>query len=178
MSNIINLHGKAFPSVLPTPSDPAEVVHSLRALWVARVLNTDAFFLGSQIAALAQASGTREVNITHATASHVIVRAHGSIFTGPVSEDRTAFVDALQALHFSARILNHYDANRLDDPDVADRHFTRNPDIGADSLWSKTTPIFFRLPALSKKDYGEGITELFNLNLARCNGSMNLKLQG
>lgn len=127
---------------------------------------------------MCQHQRTRVACVTHEDASQVVVKAGGSILTGPVSASRTDFITALQELHFSARIINHYDANRLDDHDVNERHFTRNPDIGADGLWSHKTPIHFRLPEMEKKLYEAGIAELFQSGIAHCKGSLQIKLQG
>lgn len=176
MANIISLHGQPFASVLPTPPEPVRIVHALRALFVANVIGKDAFFLGAQVLAQAQAHGVREVALSHEIAQKTRVHQDKTIFTGPVSRDRMQFVIALQELHFSARILNHYDAHRLDDADVADRHFTRNPDIGADSLWGTNSPIFFRLPDMSHQQYNDGISELYNAGLSVCTGYMPINM--
>lgn len=176
MSNIIGLNGRAFASVLPEPPTPVEVVAGLKALLTARIISQDAFCLGVMICAQSQASGSRDITCSHDAASKIVVRAHGQVFSGPVGRDRFAFTEAMQGLHFCAGILSHYDEQKLEEFDAAERHFSMSPEVGSDKMWNIETPILFRMPTVTKQDFSAKVSAAFQDRMSRMAGSLDLDL--
>ena len=173
MSNIIDLNGRKIASVLKL--EPKHMVHHLRALWVARLIGTDAFFLGTMALGLMQQANVNTAAIRHYEAQFTFTGAKGTAFAGPVSRDRFSFIMALQDLQ-RAGIINHYDEAELDKPDAALRHFTLDPRLGSDAKWNEYTLIYFRLPDQSAKEYGEALAEKFQAKMQECTTRIDIQL--
>lgn len=176
MSNIVSLDGKRFASVLRITPD--KVVHQLRALWVARIISTDAFFLGAMVMGDMQRNDLQEVCVSHTQAQRAftgVKGTNGNVFTGPVDSNRLSFILALQDLQFKAGITNHFDKDRLNDVDAAQRHFTLDPTQPRD-LWSDATPIYFRMPSQPAEEYNEAIAVLFQAGMKVCQHRVDIGL--
>lgn len=176
MSNVI-----AWPTHVQREAEqptPQNVLRRLRGLLTAGYLDRDAFFLGTHVVGLCIMHGTRECAISMRQATTTLVRVNGTgIFAGVVTDKRSAFVQAMQQLHFSALILNDYDLSSLDADDAQDRHFTRSPDVAGGEPWGEDSLIYFRLPALPTRTYEETIDAMVAEAFSRCQYIIDFPLE-
>lgn len=134
------------------------VFYGLRSLWIAGALSQDAFILGCQAAAKMATQDTRDCAMTPEDAFTTTIMVNNRVFLGPVRpmiNELLTWIQAAQNLHFMGGILSHFDQNCLDEPDAFERHFTRSVERGANSRWSMSGPIFYRLPMMTKEQYEE-----------------------
>lgn len=163
MSKIVSINGAPLASVLRIT--PAPIVHHLRALWVCGAVTQDTYFLGVAALGVMQANEAPTIALSRTQAETVYTELHGNVFTGPVAQNRLAFVTALQQLHLWG-MLNHFDLSLLDESDAAERHFTLSPQLSSDDRWDKETLIYFRLPTATADEYAARVAEVFQARMS------------
>lgn len=159
----------------PTPED---VIRRLRSLLTCGFIERDTFHLGVHVCALAQNEGTRIVAYSMEQASQTCVRVNTrGIYAGPITRKRSAFIQALQQLHFTGFVLNDYRPDALAEVDAASRHFTRSPDTAGGEPWGESTPIYFQLPDIPTRVYEEEMDKLVTEAFARCTFVIEMSME-
>lgn len=133
----------------PPPIDHLRVLSALKRLYLARVLSTDALFLGTQIVQLMAEHDTDTVAITHKQASSSFVVARGQILAGRVTDNVEEFTVALQQLHYYAYLQSALTSSVFDAEDNC--HFTQDASVMSPAFaWG--TPIHFAFDPARTED--------------------------
>lgn len=132
--------------------DPITIIVGLYGLWVARVISEDAFFLGAQVCQMMHAQGSRQVILQGQVAQNRIVTLDGALYAGPLTKNITTYAEALQHLHFRGGLINNIVEPR-DTPGELINHFTLNQKMLEGIHYDFTTPIYFRMFPISKREY-------------------------
>lgn len=120
------------------------VPSNLRRLFIAGVIDSDAYFLGLQVIAKMQAGGQYRASLTMREAGNSHVYLDGRPFGGAINlYDRLYAIGALQQLHTNAGLLSHYSMPQLQEPGARDNHFTNSPFIMFGVDWDFDTKISF-----------------------------------
>ena len=165
MSNIISLSGKRLSS--KTRISPGQLMHHLRALWVSRNIDQDAYFLGNMVLSVMQQNDRNVIALDHHVACTTFVTAPGGqVLTGRVSENRLDFIIAIQQLHDTVGLHNAKNTDDFDLPDFEKRHFTRSPMTERNKLESNTS-IYFRMPSDAPEQYANYATECFQKEFSK-----------
>lgn len=144
----------------PTPELVAAmpVFYGLRSLWISGSLSQDAFILGCQATAKMATQDTRDCVMVPEDAFTTTIMVNNRVFLGPMRpmiNELLTWIQAAQNLHFMGGVMSHFDQNCLDEEDAGERHFTRSVERGANSRWSMSGPIFYRLPMMTKDEFDE-----------------------
>lgn len=134
------------------------VFYGLRSLWISGSLSQDGFILGCQAAAKMATQETRDCVMAPEDAFTTTIMVNNRVFLGPMRpmiNQLLTWIQAAQNLHFMGGVMSHFDQNCLDEEDASERHFTRSVDSKANSRWSMSGPIFYRLPMMTKEEYDE-----------------------
>lgn len=124
----------------PPGLDVVRVLSALKRLYFARVIDTDAMFLGTQVLQLMAAHDTNTVALTHKQAHKTYVIARNQIIAGRVTASAEDFTVALQQLHYHALLFSALTSDAFEM--AGNCHFTQDASIMSPAFaWG--TPIHF-----------------------------------
>jgi hypothetical protein len=139
---------------------PMQVMAGLYTLWVARVINRAAFFVGAHVCNTMRQHDVPQVVAAGKDFQNSVIRLQGALYAGAIDNSMSDYVFALQDLHFRGGIHNAMTESRVLNRNLEITHFTLSPELTAGRHYSMNTPIYFRLIDMTVGDYLKSVNRL------------------
>lgn len=148
---------------------PLTALVGIYGLFVARVITQDAFFLGAQVCQSMHATKTDRTTLTGLVAQNQLVTLNDALYAGPLTEDMSAYVKALQDLHFHGGLLNNIVEPQNTVGELVN-HFTVDHGLVAGVHYDFNTPIYYQMISVTKHEFLQRLGRMAAANVEHCFG--------